>query len=145
MKIEQAARNEIQIDRRKPASSWLAAVCKSLRELPDHPHNRVLVAQEEGQLRAVLGLRLRWGVNGRLAKATIFLLEVDPDHDHKGIGSRLVRFAEGIARIYGCQRVDVTPDLGGWGNGRCWPGLGYEGSGTDLHKDLGSPILGACA
>ena len=145
MKIEQTASNEIEIDRPKPVSSWLSAACVRLKELPDHPHSRVLVAKEDGHLRGVLGLRLRWGSNGRLAKATIFLIAVDPDHDHKGIGSRLIRFAEGIAHIYGCQRVDVTPDLEGWGNGRCWPGLGYEGPGTDLHKVLGSPILGACA
>jgi GNAT superfamily N-acetyltransferase len=84
----------------------------------------------------VLGLRLFWGANGRLAKAVICVLEVDPDHDRRGIGARLVRFAEGIARVHGCARVDVVPDLESWGGGECWIGLGYDDPGAGLHKVL---------
>ncbi len=116
--------------------SWLEAACVRLRSLPDHPSVRILVAEEDGQTRAVLGLRLFWGANGRLAKAIICVLVIDPEHDRRGIGSRLIRFAEGIARIHGFTRVDVVPDLEGWGEGRCWLGLGYDDPGAGLRKVL---------
>jgi GNAT superfamily N-acetyltransferase len=115
---------------------WLKAACARLRSLPDHPSVRILVAEEGGQTRAVLGLRMFWGANGHLVKAIICVLVVDPEHNGRGIGSRLVRFAEGIARIHGCTRVDVVPDLEGWGEGGCWLGLGYDDPGAGLHKVL---------
>ena len=94
-------------------TTWLMAACARLRRLPGHPSSRILVAEENGRTRAVLGLRLDWGANGRLDNATICVLSVDPEHDRRGIGSRLVRFAEGIARVHGCSRVDVMPGLEG--------------------------------
>ena len=87
-------------------------------------------------MRAVLGLRLYWGANGRLVKAIICVLVVDPEQNRRGIGSRLVRFAEGIARVHGCARVDVVPGLESWGEGTCWLGLGYDDPGAGLHKVL---------
>jgi GNAT superfamily N-acetyltransferase len=104
--------------------------------LPEHPSVRILVAEEDGQTLAVLGLRMFWGANGHLVKAMICVLVVDPEHNRRGIGARLVRFAEGIARVHGCTRVDVVPDLGSWGEGRCWKGLGYDDPGAGLHKEL---------
>jgi GNAT superfamily N-acetyltransferase len=76
---------------------------------------------------------------------TISVLGVDPAHSRQGIGSRLVRFAEGIARINGCTRVDVASDVEGWEDGRCWTGLGYDGTDAGFQKVLGSPIHGTCA
>ena len=115
---------------------WLVAACARLRSLPNHPSSRLLVAEEGGQVRAVLGLRLFRSANGRLAKAVICVLEVDPEHNRRGIGARLVRFAEGIARVHGCTRVDVVPDLEKWGEGFCWLGLGYDDPGAGLRKVL---------
>ena len=120
--------------RRRP---WLKAACARLRSMPEHPSSRILVAEEDGQTRAVLGMRLYWGANGRLARAVICVLGVDPEHNRRGIGSRLIRFAEGIARVRGCTRVEVVPDLEGWCEGRCWTGLGYDDPGAGLHKVLG--------
>jgi len=145
MKIRQLARHELQADLLRPDRPWLLALCLRLQDLPHHPYSRVLIAEEEGQPRALLGLRLRWGDNGRLMKATICVLGVDPEHSRRGIASRLVRFAEGIARINGCSRVDVAPDLEGWEDGRCWTGLGYDGTDTGLQKVLGSPVGPASA
>ena len=115
---------------------WLAAACARLQSLPDHPSSRLLVAEEDGQARAALGLQLYWGANGRLVKTVICVLVVDPEHNRRGIGARLVRFAEGIARVHGCNRVDVLPDLEKWGEGRCWQGLGYDDPGMGLRKEL---------
>jgi len=105
----------------------------------------VLIAEEDGRPIAVLGLRLKWVGEGLLVQATICVLAVDPESDKRGMGSRLVRFAEGIARIRGCARVDVDPYLVGWGDGRCWSGLGYTDPGVGLHKVLETPIHESCA
>jgi len=138
MRIRQLARHELRAELASPEQPWLQALCLRIRDLPPHPHSRVLIAEEDGQPRALLGMRLYWGGGGRLRRVTITVLGVDPEHGRKGIGSRLVRFAEGIARIHGCTRVDVARDLGGWGEGYCWLGLGYQGDGEGLVKDLQS-------
>jgi GNAT superfamily N-acetyltransferase len=90
-------------------------------------------------------MRLYWGGGGRLRRVSIAVLGVDPAHNRRGIGSRLVRFAEGIARINGCTRVDVAPDVEGWEGGRCWLGLGYRGDGEGLAKELRSVVGRASA
>ena len=136
MKIRHTDLHELETCAAGTRLSWLRAACVRLRSLPDRPSVRVLIVEEDGQTRAVLGLRMFWGANGNLVKAIICVLVVDPEHNRHGIGSRLVRFAEGIARIHGCTRVDVVPDLEDWGKGLCWVGLGYDDPGAGLHKVL---------
>jgi len=136
MKIRHTDLHELKKAGEGTRRSWLEAACALLRSLPDQASSRFLVAEEDGQVRAVLGLRLFWGPNGRLDKAIICVLVVDPEYDRRGIGSRLVRFAEGISRVHGCARVDVVPDLESWGEGICWLGLGYDDPGAGLHKVL---------
>lgn len=136
MRIRHTDLQELKYSAAGTQRGWLVSGCARLRSLPDHPSVRILVAEEDGRPRAALGLRMFWGANGRLVKAMICVLAVDPEHDGRGIGSRLVRFAEGIARVHGCTRVDVVPDLGSWGKGRCWQGLGYDDPGAGLRKEL---------
>lgn len=136
MKIRHTDLHELRESIAGTRRSWLESAWECLRSLPDQASSRFLVAEESGQVRAVLGLRLFWGANGNLAKAVISVLEVDPEHDRRGIGARLVRFAEGIARVHGCTRVDVVPDLEKWGEGHCWLGLGYDDPGAGLRKEL---------
>jgi len=145
MRIRHTDLHELETSSAGTRRTWLEAACVRLRSLPDHPSVRILVAEEEGRIRAALGLRMFWGANGRLVKAIICVLMVDPEHNRSGIGARLVRFAEGIARIHGCTRVDVVPDLKKWGEGRCWLGLGYDDPGAGLHKVLRPSGQGKCA
>ena len=137
MKIRHSDPHELKEIVSGTRRSWLETAYARLRSLPDSSSSRILVDEEDGQARAVLGMRMYWGANGGLAKAIICVLVIDPCHDGRGIGSRLVRFAEGIARVHGCMRVDVVPDLKGWGEGRCWLGLGYDDPGAGLRKKLG--------
>ena len=136
MRIRHTDLQELKRSGAGTRQGWLAPACARLRSFPDHPSVRILAAEEDGQTLAVLGLRLFWGANGHLVKAMICVLVVDPEHNSRGIGARLVRFAEGIARVHGCTRVDVVPDLGSWGEGRCWKGLGYDNPGEGLRKEL---------
>jgi len=136
MKIRHTDLRDLETCGSRARQPWLESACVRLRSLPDPPSVRILVAEEEGQTLAVLGLQLFWGANGRLDKAIIGVLVVDPEHNRHGIGSRLVRFAEGIARVHGCARVEVEPGLENWGGGLCWSGLGYDDPGAGLRKVL---------
>ncbi len=140
MRIREITCSELGSTTGSKRPSWIESACELLENLPDHPGRRVLVAEEDGQPRALLGLKLHWSMDGRLARAIICVLRVDPRHNRRGIGSRLVRFAEGIARIHGCTRVDVAPGLERWCEGHCWSGLGYDDPGAGLHKVLESPV-----
>ena len=120
-------------------AEWMRGACARLRKLVRDGWCRVLVAEENCEWIAVLGLALHPSEDGRPARATICELAVHPDHTARGVGSRLVRFAEGIARIRGCVHVEVAPGLENWGDGCCWRGLGYEDPQTGLHKTLGAP------
>ena len=88
---------------------WLAEACDRLCELMEDSWCRVLVAEERGQIIAVLGLVLNRPDSRRSGIATICVLQVHPNHNRRGIGSRLVRFAEGIARIL--REYGVMVDL----------------------------------
>lgn len=145
MRIQQIDHSELEPQVTGWCRLWLKAAYGRLLELPGHPQSRVLIAVEEGQPRAVLGLELEWAVDGRLVHAIIRVLEVDPEHDRRGIGSRLVRFAEGIAHINGCDRVQVAPGLERWGGGECWLSLGYDDHGPGLSKDIAPRFQQGCA
>lgn len=125
MKIRHATHRELVREARRGTLTWSSAVCRRLLELIDDPLCRVLVAVEDGRCRAFLGLTMDRDRDADERRARIVELEVDPVHSRRGIGSRLVRFAERIALIEGCRRVDVDPRIEAWGDGRCWPSLGY--------------------
>lgn len=145
MRARQLDRNELRTMLARPDQAWLQALCLRLRNLPPLPDSRILIAEEDGQPLALLGLRMHWGGGGQLRRVTIAVLGVDPAHNRRGIGSRLVRFAEGLARINGCTRVEVEADVEGWEDGRCWTGLGYDGTEAGLLKVLRSPVQGTVA
>ncbi len=145
MQIRHASRQELENRHLNDRRPWVAEVCENLRRFPEHPNGRILIAEEESEPRAVLGLEMVWAGSGRLVQATIRVLAVDPDHNDRGFGSRLVRFAEGIARINGCRRVRVAPSLEQWSCGHCWGLLGYDDPGAGLQKTLRSPIENTCA
>lgn len=140
MRVRHATLDELRNACGASQPPWLGAAVLGLHEMADRRSSRVLVAEEEGRVRGVLGLRLEWGCDGRLERAVVKVLVVDPEHDRRGIGSRLVRFAEGIVRILGYTRVEVAPGLEGWGGGSCWVSLGYDGPDNHLSKEL--PQLG---
>ena len=136
MHIRQIDRSELNKLASDSCRQWLAAALQWIADLPDHPHGRILVALEEGQVRAVLGLELSIDLDERSRTAVIRGLTVSPEHGRRGIGSRLVRFAEGIAHVNGCPDMYVVPELVAWGDGRCWPSLGYGDPSPGLRRDI---------
>ena len=118
MHIHQIVRSELESPIFGLKQPWLVAAYHHLLELPDHPLSRILVAKDGGRTCAILGLELMWAIDGRLRCATIRVLEMDPEHVDHGIVTRLIRFAEGIARVNRCDRIHVAPGLDRWGSGR---------------------------
>lgn len=146
MRLRHATPEELTREARRGGARWSAAVCRRLLALAADASSRVLVAEEEGRLRAVLGLAMDRCHDGGERRARIVELAVDPAHSQRDIGSRLVRFAEGIALIEGCRRVEVDPRIQAWGDGRCWPSLGYAApAGLGIFKPLGRRAAGCRA
>jgi ribosomal protein S18 acetylase RimI-like enzyme len=137
MRLRHATRHELETEARCGGARWSSAAVHRLLELVDDKTGRVLVADDDGGLRAVLGLAMDPAGDGGERTATIVELAVDPTHAQRGLGSLLVRFAEDIAFIEGCSRIEVDPHIEGWDDGECWPSLGYAGpAGAGVFKAL---------
>jgi GNAT superfamily N-acetyltransferase len=143
MRMRQIERPELEALADCLSDPWIEEFRRQVEDLPEAPRSRMLIAEEGLGPRALLAMRLCWTPSGSLRGATICALEVAPTHRGRGIGSRLVRFAEGIARIKGCYRIDVVRGLESWGRGRCWLALGYGDPDSGLSKSLDSPICGS--
>lgn len=135
MRIQHTHRSELAGRASELRRPWLEAALDLLLGLPDHPRSRILVATEGERIHAVLGLELSWTTAGRLECATIRVLEIDPDHFDPGIGSRLVRVAQDIAHINGCDLVCAAPGLKRWNRGRCRVTFGLDDLGHRVFPD----------
>jgi len=124
MLIHQIVRSKLVSPAPGSLDSWLATAYDRLFELPDFPMSRILVAVDGARTLGILGLELKWVADTRLICATVRVLAVDPAHDGGGIGSRLIRFAEGIAHINGYGLLHGAPGLERWGSGRRQGSLG---------------------
>ena len=144
MRIQHIDRNELASPASGSSQPWLEAAFKRLLTLPNHPRSRILVATEDGRTHAILGLELKWAADGHVKRATIRVLEVDPDHDNRGVGSRLVRVAEDIAHINGCERVCVAPGLERSKDGPCRLTFGRYDVGRGFSRDIIPPIRRSC-
>lgn len=145
MRIKHVHRNEFASSVSEARQPWLDAAFDRLIELPDHPRSRVLVAAEDERIHAILGLELAWSASGRLENAIIRLLEIDPGTSDRGVASRLVRVAEDIAHINGCERVCAVPGLERLAGGRCRITFGRFNSGGGSLRTIVPPRQRGCA
>jgi GNAT superfamily N-acetyltransferase len=145
MRIQHTHRSELAGRTSELRRPWLEAALDRLLGLPDYPRSRVLVAAEGERVHAVLGLELTWTTGGRLECATIRVLEIDPDHFDRGLGSRLVRVVEDIAHINGCDRLCAAPNLEHWNAGRCRVTFNRYDLGRRACRDDAAPSRRSCA
>ncbi len=145
MRIQHIDRSELAGPATGNRQSWLDAAWSRLLELSDHPRSRVFVATDNGRIHAILGLELNWAGGGHLDRATIVVLEIDPNSLNRGAGSRLVRVAEDIAHIYGCDRVCVAPGLEQWNGGRCRSTFGRSNYSNGSSRETTPPTRRNCA
>lgn len=144
MKLRHATRRELDREARGDAASWSSAACRRLLELIDHQTHRVLVAEEEGQVRAVLGISMDRADGESARTATIVELVVDPCHAQGGLGSLLLRFAENVALVDGCCRIKVDSRITGRGDAHCRPSPGRASPAEDQVFKLLRPLPAEC-
>ncbi len=144
MHIRQIARSELFSPTSGSPEPWLVAASDRLRSLPDPPLGRILVAEDAGLTRAVLGLELRWAVDGRVECATIRVIGADPADPDSGVVTRLIRFAEGIAHVNRCDRVHLASGLGYQTAGTCRDAVGPVGSRIWRTRDMTPRFQQSC-
>ena len=63
-------------------------------------------------------------------------LIIDEKHRRKGIGTKLVRFAEEIAEKKACYAIELNSDLYRKETHRFWEALGYECKAYQFRKTI---------
>lgn len=142
MNIRHASPRDLEFLAAENRPDWLDPVADLGPRIDELQMNRVLVAEMRGEVCAVLALCFDRETRGTIERAVIDTLVVDPRFRNQGVGSRLVRFAEGIVRLRGSDRMEVDSGLEAWGGGRCWPALGYADGRVRLSKRLARSQLG---
>ena len=107
-----------------------------LYRLLAHPDARVVVAEEDGQIVALLDVSFRDTLLHGGPAMIIEDLIVDEAHRRQGIGARLVRWAEDVARRRGCHGIELSSDLPREDTHGFWEGLGYQRLAYQFRKQL---------
>jgi GNAT superfamily N-acetyltransferase len=101
-----------------------------LQFIESSPFDSLYVAEEEGIVRGVLGFRLRENIEEVSRYGEISVIAVDPRWRHRGVGRRMVDYAERLAHEKGC--------IGTW----LVSGFGREEPAHNFYKELGYEING---
>jgi predicted N-acetyltransferase YhbS len=109
-----------------------AAFCRLLAS----PDARVVVAEEDGQVVALLDVSFRETLFFGGPAMIIEDLIVDEAHRRQGIGGRLVQLAEDVARRRGCRGIELSSDLPREETHQFWEGLGYRRLAYQFRKQL---------
>ncbi|GAB2503219.1 GNAT family N-acetyltransferase [Lysobacter humi (ex Lee et al. 2017)] len=72
------------------------------------PRQRLILAEIGGHACGLVGMELRYSLARGAEQARITALVVSPSCERQGVGRRLVREVEGIARQAGAARIEVT-------------------------------------
>ncbi len=93
------------------------------------PHNRVLVAERDGEVVGTMQLTYLRGLGRRGAsRAQIEAVRVRSDLRGNGLGSELIGWAVDEARRQGCALVQLTSDASREGAHRFYERLGFTAS-----------------
>lgn len=101
------------------------------------PRQRLLLAEIGGHACALVGMDLRYSLVRGTEQARITALVVAPDCERQGVGRRLLREVESIARQAGAARIEVT-SAGSRENAQAfYHGCGYTDGSRHFVKLLG--------
>lgn len=101
------------------------------------PRQHLLLAEVRGQACGLVSLDLRYSLTRGEDQARITALVVAPGRERQGIGRRLLREVEGIARRAGAARIEVTSNAGRHDAHAFYQGCGYAGGSLHFFKRLG--------
>lgn len=97
---------ELMHDLGYPVSS--AQMRKRMETIGSDPANATLVAEYDGEVAGMAGLRLLYGYEYDSPVVQIAALVTKAEHRGKGVGKALIRHAENWARTRGAQALALT-------------------------------------
>jgi GNAT superfamily N-acetyltransferase len=97
----------------------------------------LLVAERDGHTCGLVALDVRYSLTRGEDQARITALVVAPDSGRRGIGRRLLREVEGIARRAGATRIEVTSNAGRGDAHAFYHRCGYGDGSRHFFKRLG--------
>ena len=101
------------------------------------PRQHLLLAELEGHASGLVALDVRYSLTRGADQARITALVVTPACARQGIGRRLLREVEGIARRAGAARIEVTSNARRREAHAFYQGCGYANGSLHFFKLLG--------
>ncbi|WP_133500584.1 GNAT family N-acetyltransferase [Cognatilysobacter terrigena] len=101
------------------------------------PRQRLLLAEIGGHACGLAGLELRYSLARGAEQARITALVVMPECERQGVGRRLLREVESIARQAGAARIEVTTASSRDSAQSFYRGCGYSDASLHFAKLLG--------
>ncbi|AXK70871.1 GNAT family N-acetyltransferase [Lysobacter sp. TY2-98] len=101
------------------------------------PRQRLLLAEIGGHACGLAGLELRYSLARGAEQARITALVVMPECERQGVGRRLLREVESIARHAGAARIEVTTAASRDTAQSFYRGCGYTDASLHFAKLLG--------
>lgn len=109
-----------------------------LANLARSDDNIALVAEDDGNVVAVMTARLMWVIHHDAPLAWLTALVVVDSHRGKGIGSMLLERAEEWAKHKGAHKISLSSAMHRGETHSYYDNRGYERSGIRFTKKLGS-------
>lgn len=137
--LRDARRDEVPLIIRMLADDALGAARERLEEpqiyldafdrLAADPNNRLLVAEQDGEIVGTLQLTFLHGLSRQGAtRALIEAVRVNAPWRGKGVGRRMIEAAIDMARAEGCAMVQLTTDKSRKDAHRFYESLGFVAS-----------------
>ena len=101
------------------------------------PRQYLLLAEVDGETRGLVALDIRYSLARGADQARITALMVASPCSRQGIGRRLLREVEGIARRAGASRIEVTSNPRRSDAHAFYRGCGYADGSQHFFKPLG--------
>lgn len=103
----------------------------------DDPRQRLLLAEIDGHACGLVGMELRYSLVRGTEQARITALVVAPACERQGVGRRLLKDVEAIARHAGATRIEVTAAASRDSAHVFYRGCGYTDAALHFARQLG--------
>jgi GNAT superfamily N-acetyltransferase len=111
---------------------------ETLARLLGSPDVAILVTEEGDRIVGFVDLTFRETIFHHGRTMIIEDIVVDEVHRGRGIGAKMVRFIEAMARQRGCRAIELSSDLHRKDTHRFWTAMGYDCLAYQFRKALAS-------